>query len=123
MKKGTFLLLILTLAFLTMGDDCDDDPAIPNPGFRIVTSHIIVRIPGGLPREEVLRGSVTSGALVAPADNASGSRNSFPNTTAQSSGQFDVPGGIAPGLWRLNAIANWSGCEGQFGYRDIQSVE
>ncbi len=36
MRKTTLLLLIVTLAFVTMGADCDSDGGIPNPGFRLI---------------------------------------------------------------------------------------
>jgi hypothetical protein len=72
MKKSTLLLLIMTLMLVTMGDDCDDNSGIPNPGFRL----LCIRRLGNF-SEEPIRGATTSGTLRARADNASGTREDF----------------------------------------------
>jgi hypothetical protein len=41
MKKYTFLLLVIALMFVAMGDDCDDNGnGIPDPGFRIISVRV-----------------------------------------------------------------------------------
>src|SRR5215210_3813789 len=71
MRKSTSLLLILTLMFVTMGDDCGSNSGIPNPGFRL----LCIRKVGS--SEDAIRGARTDGTLRARADNATGIRENF----------------------------------------------
>jgi len=113
MKKTTFCLLVLILAFVSMGDECDDTPS---RGFGIAAVYQDV---GPLGIYEVpVPGSVTRGQLIQGADNYSGTVSGF-QRVAGNSGQSYVEEGIAPGLWRMTAEANWLGCTGQSNLFDI----
>src|SRR5215210_7556133 len=106
MRKSTSLLLILTLMFVTMGDDCGSNSGIPNPGFRL----LCIRKVGS--SEDAIRGARTDGTLRARADNATGIRENF-FVESGSSGQADVPNGVAPAFWRLDAFDGWNECNGR----------
>jgi hypothetical protein len=102
------LLLIATLMFVTMGDDCDDNGGgggIPNPGFRL----ICVRREGVI--EYPQTGALTRGTLLQRADDASGTSDDF-LAEAGNAGQADVPNAVAPAFWRLFASGGWGQCNG-----------
>jgi hypothetical protein len=100
-KKPTIILLTLTLAFISMGAQCDDNgPKIPNPGFGVVA----VDQTGVY--EKPFPGAVTDGAVIQAYPDATGFYGSF-HTVGGNSGQSLVDNGKAPAFYLLHGIANW----------------
>lgn len=120
MKKLTFLLLGLVLAFATMGSDCNQ-PSPPQIGFDIRTDLAvfnqfgIATIIKGTPYVNI------RGILLHDAPFASGTRVNLPSfATTDGNGIYKVPDGRAPAVWRLGEDSG--PCAGRTFETDIEPV-
>ena len=113
MKKIKMLLLLCLLLFVSLAADCNDEPAVPNPGFGLIAERIDLR--SFIPSMRRLPGAVTDGVLVKEHDTANGWVWTW-RTVAQHHGGDVVANGIASALYRVTAVAEWAECTGRIGH-------